>query len=47
MTFVLPAKYTMGSLPKPNNDKVEIQVSPPKLMASIQYSGLINQQKLS
>ncbi len=47
MTFVLPAKYTLETLPKPIDDKVKIQVVPEKLVASIQYSGLINQEKIS
>lgn len=46
MTFVLPAKYTLETLPKPNDNKIEIRVLPPKLVASIEYSGLIDQRKI-
>jgi hypothetical protein len=37
--FVMPANYTMASLPKPNNDAVQLREMPAKKFAVIQFSG--------
>lgn len=46
MTFVLPSKYTIDTIPKPINSKVEIKQLTEKKVATIRYSGLINSEKL-
>ena len=38
--FVMPSKYTMETLPKPENDEIEIKKQPAKTYAAIQFSGL-------
>lgn len=37
--FVMPSAYTMETLPKPNNDKVDIKKVPAKTYAAIKFSG--------
>lgn len=37
--FVMPSKYTMETLPKPNNSAVELREVPRKLFAVIRFSG--------
>jgi effector-binding domain-containing protein len=39
ISFMMPASYTLDTLPKPNNPKVELKAVPEKLIASIRYSG--------
>ena len=46
MTFVLPSKYTLETIPIPLNDKIEIKMVPAKKVATIQYSGFINSRKI-
>lgn len=53
VSFVMPEKWTIETLPRPNNPAVTIREEPGKLMATIQFSGLgrmeshlRNQQKL-
>jgi len=45
MTFVMPAEYTLETLPVPRDPKVEIRTLPPKRVATIRFSGLMNKKK--
>jgi hypothetical protein len=46
MTFVLPAKYTLDTIPKPTDVNVEIKQLAEKKVATLRYSGLIKADKL-
>jgi effector-binding domain-containing protein len=46
MSFVLPAKYTLDNVPLPNNKDVNLIQIPKKKIATIRYSGFINQEKM-
>ncbi|NBY18799.1 heme-binding protein [bacterium] len=37
--FMMPAQYTLESLPKPRDSRVKFKTIPPRKMASITYSG--------
>lgn len=39
ISFMMPATYTLDTLPTPNNPKVELKAVPEQLVASIRYSG--------
>lgn len=39
ITFVMPSRYTMESLPKPLDARVELKTVPGRLMAAFRYSG--------
>ena len=39
MSFVMPAKFTIDNLPKPNNPQVKIEESPGAKMAMIRFKG--------
>lgn len=39
VSFMMPASFTLDSLPKPNNPNVSLKKYPAQLMASIEYSG--------
>ncbi len=39
ITFMMPSKYTMDGLPRPNDDRVNLTLEPPKLVAAVRYSG--------
>lgn len=45
MTFMMPAKYTLDSLPIPNDDRIRFEQVPAKKMAVIQYSWLASEEK--
>jgi hypothetical protein len=49
MTFMMPSKYQLAELPKPKDSRVQFEVVPAKLIATLRYSGLgrtsTNQQK--
>lgn len=45
MTFVMPARYTRSTLPRPNNNKVIIEEIPQKKMAAIRFNGRRSQQR--
>lgn len=38
VSFVLPAKYTLDTLPTPNNPQVELQAVPAKTVAALQFT---------
>jgi hypothetical protein len=46
MAFVMPAKYQMGDLPKPDNAKVIIKTSEPEYVAVIQFGGFSSASKI-
>lgn len=43
VTFVMPEKWTMATLPKPNNPDVSIREVPGELLATIEFSGRGNE----
>ena len=45
--FVMPSKYTMQTLPKPNNDEVSIIEVPAKTYGVIKFSGLTGEEKVA
>jgi effector-binding domain-containing protein len=44
--FVMPSKYTMETLPKPNNPAIELREIPEKRFAVIRFSGMGGQDSL-
>lgn len=45
--FVMPKKFTLESLPKPNNSAVNIQYIPEQKYAVIRFSGLAGEDKVA
>ncbi len=43
ITFTMPSKYTMESLPRPNDNRVVIRQLPPGTFAAVRFSGLNSQ----
>jgi len=39
ISFVMPSKYSIDKLPKPNNDRVRLREVPPKKFVVVQFSG--------
>ena len=46
LRFVMPASYTMATLPKPNNDVVKLIKMPGKRFAVIRFSGMAGEVSL-
>ena len=46
MTFVLPSKYSIDTIPMPLNKNIEIGSLPAKKVATIKYSGFISSDKI-
>lgn len=46
MTFVLPSKYTLETIPKPLDENIEIKMLPARKVATIRYTGRINLKKI-
>ncbi len=44
ITFLMPAKYTLETLPKPSDPSVKLVRDPGRLMAAIRYSGTWSQE---
>lgn len=44
--FIMPAEYTLETLPKPNNSQVEVFYLPTKRYAVIRFSGLAGEENL-
>jgi len=44
--FVMPASYTMATLPKPNNNAVKLEKIPGKRFAVIRFSGMAGEDSL-
>ena len=47
VSFVMPSEYTMESLPKPLNPKVQLRQIPPVKRAVIGFSGFYNENKVA
>jgi hypothetical protein len=47
VNFVMPSQYTLETLPKPNNPLVKIKPIPAKKFAVIQFSGLVDEEKVA
>jgi hypothetical protein len=47
VNFVMPSQYTLETLPKPNNPVVKIKPIPAKKFAVIQFSGLVDEEKMA
>jgi hypothetical protein len=45
MTFTMPAKYNLETLPKPDDPRVEIETVPSKLVAAYTFTGLWSSKK--
>ena len=45
ITFLMPSEYTMESLPRPLDERVQLIEEPGYLMASIRYSGTWSQKR--
>ena len=46
MSFVMPSKYSVDNLPKPNDSKVELHESKPEYVAAIEFGGYVNDATL-
>jgi effector-binding domain-containing protein len=46
MHFVMPAEYTMQTLPKPNNPQVNVREIPEQNYAAIRFSGFSGAKKV-
>lgn len=44
--FIMPAKYTLATLPKPNNPAIELREIPKKRFAVIRFSGMAGNESL-
>jgi len=47
VNFVMPSQYSLETLPKPNNPLVKIKPIPAKKFAVIQFSGLVDEEKMA
>ena len=47
VSFVMPAEYTMESIPKPINPQVQLRQMPAVKKAVISFTGFYNQQKVA
>jgi effector-binding domain-containing protein len=45
ITFVMPAKYALDTLPEPTDSRIEIKQEPGRLMAAVRYSGTWSRQR--
>jgi effector-binding domain-containing protein len=45
VTFIMPANYTMETLPEPTDAKVRLRAIPARRMAAVRYSGAWSQQR--
>ena len=39
ITFLMPAKYTLDTLPRPEDERITLRAEAPRVMAVIRYSG--------
>jgi hypothetical protein len=46
VSFVMPSQYTLDTLPKPNNQQVNIKLIPIQKFAVIRFSGLVDEEKM-
>ncbi len=47
VNFVMPSQYSLETLPKPNNPLVKIKPIPAMKFAVIQFSGLVDEEKMA
>ncbi len=45
MTFTMPSKYTLETLPRPQDPRVEFEVIPPHKVAAIRFTGFWTEEK--
>jgi hypothetical protein len=46
MSFVMPSKYSMSELPKPNDPSLELHESPAQYVAALTFSGYASDEKI-
>ncbi len=46
MMFMIPSKYEINELPKPNNSEVAFKSEPAKVVAAIRFGGWTNDEKI-
>jgi hypothetical protein len=46
VSFVMPSKFTLKTIPKPNSDKVVLKEVPQKKMAALKYSWYTNEERI-
>ena len=46
ITFLMPSRYTLETLPEPLDSRVELKEVPSRLMAAIRYSGTLEKVPL-
>lgn len=46
VSFIMPAEYTLETLPIPNDDRIHIALIPAHQMAAIRFSGYFNQENI-
>ena len=46
MTFVMPARYTMETIPKPVDPTVVLEKEPPKTTAALRFSGFLSEDNI-
>ena len=46
MTFVMPAEYTLETLPEPLDPDVILREQPPRTVATIRYSGSLSEERI-
>jgi hypothetical protein len=47
VSFTMPAKYTLETLPEPNNPQIKVRETPAHTAAVIRFSGLTNEKVVS
>ena len=45
VTFMMPANFTLETLPAPTDEKVRLRAIPPRRMVAVQYSGTWSRQR--
>jgi len=45
ITFMMPAKYSLDTLPRPADDRITLKKEAPRTMAAIRYSGTWGQKR--
>lgn len=46
MRFLVPSKYAMEELPKPNDERIEFEEMPKRVVAAIRFSGYADDEKI-
>ena len=45
VSFMMPASYTLATLPQPDDPKISLRPVPPRRMAAVRYSGFWSEKK--